>query len=515
MTVTCPECFAAVKLPAAAAGKKVRCKTCGGVFRAAAEPSAAAPTRRSAKRTKRVKKAGDPAVAALARRWATIAAAVCGGAALLGWVAFLVSRGEGGPAAFAGAAGTALTALFFLGLAGSLVGAVAVVATAPGGRDGRGEALRFGGALAAAAAAAFLLHPAHWEPVVEAVAAGRTAGGTDGPSMRSEGSREDLGRRWEKNEPHPSGIDGPGGPEGLKGVGGFLRPTPTGAEERREAQRDLERFLAWNGTPRGTTTVTRSANRTDIRSGNSRTTISRNGASVRSIPGVDDGDDAPGAVTLRWNVGPSAGGFGGAGGGSTPPPISYPVRGLRVRRARWDGRACVAEVVPLRGSRDVGGEYPGEEAVAAPSGYKLGGADVAFGAYVYAVRPLWVPEGAPAGDAEAAGTIKEGPWLGDRGEHVVARLLPPARNHFGGFAGRSGRALDSLAILYSATPPPTDASAAAAVLGPLSRFELWPWGADPPAAPAAPPVEPPAAAEPAEEPDAEPPDFSGADWPDP
>ena len=505
MTVTCPECFAAVKVPAAAAGKKVRFKGCGGVFRAAAEPSAAAPTRRSKTRTGRAKKAGDPAVAALARRWATIAAAVCGGTALLGWVAFLVSRGEGGPAAFAGAAGTALTALFFLGLAGSLVGAVAVVAAAPGGRDGRGEALRFGGALAAAAAAAFLVHPAHWEPVVEAVAVAFEDDpfDMDDPSMSSSVNREDYGRRWTDDTLSPDGIDGP---EDL--MGGMGRPAPTGAEERRAAERSLARFHNWDGSSRGQLTVRRSADSVDVRSGNSQVSMGRRGAG--------GGGET---VTLVWEVGPTAGGFGGAGGVGAPTPKTYPVRGLRVRRARWGGRVCLAEVVPLRGSQDIGGEYPGEEAVAAPSGHKLGGADVAFGAYVYAVRPLWVPEGTPAGDAEAAGTIKEGPWLGERGDHVVARMLPPAGNHFGGFAGRSGRALDSLAILYSETPPPLAPSGAAA-LGPLARFELWPWGADPPAGPAEPPVEPPAAEsdkESAAEPDAAAPpaDFTDADWPDP
>ena len=101
MTVTCPKCFAPAKVPAAAAGKRVRCKTCGGAFRATAEPAApAAPPapaaarktgaksaapRRSPRRARR--SAGrSPGAARAVRKWAAAGVAVAAVSLAAAWL---------------------------------------------------------------------------------------------------------------------------------------------------------------------------------------------------------------------------------------------------------------------------------------------------------------------------------------------------------------------------------------------------------------------------------------------
>ena len=449
MRVTCPDCFASAKVPAAAEGKKVRCKACGGVFRAEAdaEPPPPPPSRRrgagpreaKAKRGSRGRSAPPAQVAVIARRAGIVAAATCGGLALLAWAFYGLSRMGGGAAGFVEGAGPVFTGLFFLALFGTVAAAVVVVAGAAGTKGGRGAAAGLGGALLAVVVVAFLLHPAHWTPVIEAAAtAGKQAsrGRTDA-SYNTRIGRQNLSDLWTGKRSEPDFTRTPGA----------LRPPPDGEEERRGAQATLDRVAAWDGSPVAGYTVT------------------------RTVGGQTE--------TFEPNVGPQVGGRWGVMmmGSDLALPLAYPVRGLRVRRARRDGRVAVAEVVPLRGSDEIGDELPGEEAAKAPAGYKLGGADVAFGSYVYALRPLWAPDGAPAGDAAAAGSIREGAWLGEPGSHAVARLLPPPGAYFYGFSG-SGRGLvDGSAVAYVPEPPPVAPPPTSAErLGPLAAFELWPWG---------------------------------------
>ena len=138
--------------------------------------------------------------------------------------------------------------------------------------------------------------------------------------------------------------------------------------------------------------------------------------------------------------GPSTYPFGG-------PPVAVadgPVRAVRVRRARYDGYAAVREITFLDDPGDAGDVLPGEAADAAPDGHELAGVDVAFGYFVYAVRPLWVPEGGPL---DGTGAVTEGAWLGERGGWPTARLRPTGGRRFAGLYGPAGRLLDGLGVL--------------------------------------------------------------------
>ena len=122
MTAACPECLAAVKLPAAAAGKKVRCKACGGVFRAGAGAATAPARRPRAARPAAKRRRTRPAV-----NWKP--PAIAAAAAVVGLIVTVWAVGRFGGA---GAVGEAL----------QTVGAAAGVAAPSGERDAKGDADR-------------------------------------------------------------------------------------------------------------------------------------------------------------------------------------------------------------------------------------------------------------------------------------------------------------------------------------------------------------------------------------
>ena len=81
MTVTCPDCFTPFAIPDGAAGRRLRCKRCGEVFRADPESAAPPPVAAPRRSRRRARPAGPPVsgAAVKAAAAAVVVAAILGG----------------------------------------------------------------------------------------------------------------------------------------------------------------------------------------------------------------------------------------------------------------------------------------------------------------------------------------------------------------------------------------------------------------------------------------------------